>query len=116
MLDLLKQIDSFDTAFFTPHENQNNVKLEFTDYKNKGEKIGGSAMGDLYDIVLFRLSEDIEVIDLDRFEAILSEPKTYIFHMIKENWYGMVAKKTTTSHIITDKVFDKWLDMSYNND
>ena len=116
MLDVLREIKEYDAIFFVPHpENDDQVKIEAAVYKEPSEKIGGSSMGDLFDIILFRLDEDDVVTDLDRFDGILVEPRTYISRMIKEDWYGMVSRKTTISNRITDKVFANWQELSYNN-
>ena len=116
MLDVLKPIEEFDTIFFVPHPDgdDDQVKIDIAQYKNKGEKIGGSEMGDLFEIIVFRLNEEYDITDLDRFDAILVEPKTYISRMIKEDWYGMVARKTTTSGTLANDVFANWEKMSYN--
>lgn len=117
MLSVLKEIKNFDTIFFVPHdEDDEQVKLEVARYKNFGQKVGGSELGDMFDIILFRLNENYNIIDLDRFDGILIEPRTYISRMIKDDWYGMVTRKTTTSDPMADEVFAKWKEMSYNKE
>jgi hypothetical protein len=117
MLDSLKEIVDYDTIFFTPHSEEDNmVNIEFSKYKNTGEKLGGSELGDNFDIIVFRLDDEEDlVIDLDRFEGILIEPREYISRMIKSDWYGMVSRKTTTSDKIVDGVFDSWTKLQYNS-
>jgi len=116
MLEALRDIINYDTIFFVPHpEDENQVKIDIATYKDPGEKLNGSEMGDMFDIILFRMDED-DVTDLDRFDGILVEPRTYISRMIKDDWYGMVTRKTTTSDKMADEVFANWLDMSYNTD
>ena len=104
----------WDTVFFTPTGDDNQVKLEIAHTKVPGEKVGGSAMGDLFDIVIFQLTDEFDIKNLDRFEGILSHPETYVQRMIKDDWYGMITKKTSTSNNLTDEVFDKWSNMMYN--
>lgn len=111
MLEVFRKITDYDTIFFVPNpdsEDDNEVKVEIANYKEHGEKIGGSSMGDLYEIILFRMDEEYNMTDLDKFEGILIEPREYVSRMIKEDWYGMVTKKTTTSHRLTSDVFAKW--------
>ena len=111
MLEIFRQIKNYDTIFFVPNDesdDDNQVKLEIAHYKEQGEKVGGSEMGDLYDIIVFRMDEEYNLIDLDKFEGILIEPREYVSRMIKQDWYGMVSKKTTTSHKLVDDVFAKW--------
>jgi hypothetical protein len=114
MLDAFRDIKDYDTIFFVPHSDiENQVKIEVTKYKDQGENLDGSALGNMYDIILFRMDED-DITDLDRFEGILIEPRTYISRMIKDDWYGMVARKTTTSKKLADDVFANWQELSYN--
>jgi len=116
MLEAFRDIKDYDTIFFVPHpDDENQVKIDIATYKDRGEKLDGSEMGDMFDIILFRM-DDEDVTDLDRFEGILVEPRTYISRMIKEDWYGMVTRKTTTSKSMADDVFANWSDMAYNPD
>ena len=117
MFNVLRDIKEYDTIFFVPHpEDDDQVKLEVAQYKKLGEKLDGSSMCDMFDIILFRMNNDYDVVDLERFEAILIDPRVYVSRMVKEDWFGMVARKTTTSKIMADGVFAKWLDMSYNTE
>ena len=116
MLDVLRDIMEYDTIFFVPHpEDDDQVKIEIAQYKKPGEKVGGSTMGDLYDIILFRLDEEYDMHDLDRFDAILVDPREYVSRMVKSDWYGMVSRKTSTSGEMANGVFAKWSSMCYNN-
>ena len=111
MLSVFQKIKDFDTIFFVPNpesDNDNEVQIEVANYKEVGEKVGGSEMGDLYDIIVFRLDEESNVTDLDKFEGILVEPREYVSRMIKSDWYGMVSRKTTTSDKLTTDIFAKW--------
>ena len=109
MLKQLQDIKEYDTIMFIPHpEDETLTNVNVATYKKQGEKIGGTALGDFYDIILFRLDDEYNMTDLDKFEAILAEPRYYVSRMIKEDWYGLVAKKTTTSEKFVNDVFDKW--------
>jgi hypothetical protein len=111
MLSVFRDIKNFDTIFFVPNlekDDDNEVQIEVAQYKEAGEKVDGSEMGDMYEIILFRMDEEYNLIDLDKFEGILVEPREYVSRMIKEDWYGMVTKKTTTSNKLTSDVFAKW--------
>jgi hypothetical protein len=114
MLEVFRQIKKYDTIFFVPNDesdDDNEVKVEIAQYKEQGEKIGGNELGDMYEIILFRMDEEYNIIDLDKFEGILIEPREYVSRMIKQDWYGMVSKKTTNSHKLVDDVFAKWSDL-----
>jgi len=111
MLDVFKKINEFDTIFFVPNDesdDDNQVKIEIAQYREKSDKVDGSPMGDMYEIILFRMDEEYNMTDLDKFEGILVEPREYVSRMIKEDWYGMVTKKTTTSDKLTSDVFARW--------
>lgn len=115
MLPQLRDIKDFDTIMFVPHEEDDSLtNINVATYKRKGEKVGGTDLGDFYDIILFRMNEEDDITDLEKFEAILVDPRVYVSRMVKEDWYGLVAKKTTTSEDFVNTTFDKWLDLSYN--
>lgn len=109
MLDVLREIEDYDTIFFVPHpEDDNQVKLEVAKYKDMGEKLDVGLAGDSFEIILFRLNGEDELTDLDKFQGVLSEPREYISRMIKDDWYGMVTRKTTTSDRLVNDIFAKW--------
>lgn len=109
MLDFLKSIkdDNFDAFFFMPGPQEDTVKVEGAKYKEAGNYIEGSVMGNMYHIILFKQDEDGTPIDPDLFEAILIEPLEYVSRMISCDFYGVVAKKTTTSSEFVKTTFDK---------
>lgn len=68
-------------------------------YKDKGETIGASSIGDLFEIILFRENEQ-EYYGNEQFEAILVCPYTYSEKMLNDGHFGMIARKTTTSETV----------------
>jgi hypothetical protein len=71
--------------------------------KNFGQKLPGSEIGELYDIIIYndgRVEEDPE-----RFQAILISPLHYISRMMDDGFLGVVAKATTTSEIFMEDIF-----------
>ncbi len=108
MLDFLEPLKKQNVDFFTflAGENDGHIQVMGSEYANPGEKIGGSSLGDLYHIVLFRDSKvDREEYDeVDSFEAILTCPLEYASGLIPGGFYGIIAKKTTNSHKIMDKL------------
>ena len=60
------------------------------------------------------MSDEDDIIELEKFEAILVDPKVYVSRMVKADYYGMVAKKTTTSEDFVAKTFANWTELSYN--
>jgi hypothetical protein len=112
MLDFLKEMNDddieYDAIFFLPGEKPNTLQIEGSVYKDPGEKTGGGVMGDGYHIIIFRENaEEDKLYDIDRFDAVLTHPIEYISRMIKDNWFGIVAKKTTTSNNFIQNTFDK---------
>lgn len=99
---------SFDVLTFLEDEEESRIKIELNSYVDPGEKVGGTNIGELYDVILFQdHEEDPEKFDkLDHFSAILGDPLEYISHLIPNGWYGIIARKTTTS----EKIVAGWLD------
>lgn len=107
MLEVFHDIkkEDFDCLTFFPDYDEDALKIESQRYKNFGEKVGGSIMGDEWHIILFREDEE-SFTDFDNFDAILSDPLEYISQLIPQGWYGLVAKKTTTSPLFIKKTLD----------
>jgi len=95
-----------DSYVFLPTEDET-IHVQASEYKDKGIKLDGSPMGDCYHIILFREDEEGELVDVDKFEGILTAPVEYIMRMIKEDWFGVVCRKTTTSDEFVNNVFAK---------
>ena len=109
MIDFPKPDDNepFDAFFFLPGEDENTVHLEGAVYKEQGEKVGGSAMGDSYHVILFREAPDGQLIDIDRFNAIFVDPVVYMSSLIESGWFGILTKMTTTSEKFINSTFAK---------
>ena len=108
MLDYLKPLkkESYDCLMFIPGEKPDSLHIEGSKYRESGEKLDGSAMGDCYHILLYKDNEIKGVHNLDLFEGILMDPLEYASRLIPQGWYGMFAKKTTTSDEFINKAFD----------
>lgn len=94
----------FDGLNFYRNEDDN-IEINGFGYKNPGEKVGGTDLGDFYDIIIF--SEDGPPKMPERFQAILISPLDYISRMIDDGFLGIVAKVTTTSDTIMDEAFEQ---------
>lgn len=116
MLGNIKELREaqFDFLTFLEGDKKGTVHIMGSDYANPGEKVGGSVMGDSYHIILFRDHEtDQDSYDkFDRFEAILCDPLEYVSGLIKHGWFGVVAKQTTTSKAVIDKLVAKFEEMN----
>lgn len=107
MIEELKGLsfEECDTYMFLPTEEDNQMSIQGSTYKNPGTKLGGTSMGDCYHIILFKEGED-GPIHLDKFEAILGAPLEYMSTLIPSNWFGIICKKTTTSDHFVNSAFD----------
>jgi hypothetical protein len=110
MLDFLKPMknEPYDFLTFLAGDKKNSIHIQGTEYKDPGEKVGGSSLGDSYHVVLFKdhKTDKDKYDELDTFEAILCEPLEYISTLIPAGFYGIIARKTTTSHEIMEKLLD----------
>lgn len=110
MLNVFREIGidktNFDCLTFMPSDDDN-VKIEAGRLENAGEKVGGSELGDSYEIVLFKEGEEGEPTHLDHFSAILGCPLEYASFLIPAGWYGLIMKQTTTSAEITEELIEK---------
>ena len=111
MLEFLKVLKydpdgPYDAIFFLPGDTKEQLHLEGARYTNPGEKIGGGSIGDAYHVILFKEDNDDEMYDLDTFDAVFIDPYEYISGLIPANWYGIIAKKTTTSGSFVNKLLD----------
>jgi hypothetical protein len=112
LLEFLKAIEKekFDSISFLPSD-EDCVRVEGSEFKEPGEKIGGNDIGDMYHIILFQLDEQGDPKNLDWFEGILGSPLEYISHLIPMDWFGIIAKKTTTSGKFAQDMFDKLMEI-----
>lgn len=108
MLDYLKPLSEqkFDCLMFVPGEKENSLHIEGSDYKDPGEKLDTHEIGDTYHIILYKENDEKGIYALDLFEAVLGDPLEYASRLIPNGWYGMFAKKTTTSESFVNKAFD----------
>ena len=95
----------FDCLTFMPSEDDN-VRIEAGKFEKQGEKLGGSSMGDSYEIVLFKDGEEGPT-HIDHFRAILGCPLEYASFLIPAGWYGTIMKYTTTSTEIAEDMVEK---------
>jgi hypothetical protein len=107
MLEYLKPLKNkkVDCIMFFEGSAPNKINVEAHTYNEPGEPLGGSAVGNMYHIVLVKDHETDKdkFTDFDQFEAILACPLEYISGLIPTGWYGVIAKKTTTSQTFIDK-------------
>jgi hypothetical protein len=109
MLDFLSEFKNkkFDVMYFISGKKKDSIDVTQRTYVNFEESVGRSSLGDCYHIVLFREDDSGNLINPDKFEAILIDPLEYISDLISQDWYGIVARKTKNSHELINKAFDK---------
>lgn len=89
--------ENCDAITFLPDPNKNeDTVIQGLTYKDKGQSVGCSSLGDLFDIILFRENEET-FYGNEQFEAILVCPYTYSEKMMNDGHFGMIARRTTTS-------------------
>jgi hypothetical protein len=86
--------------FFRNDEDE--IEIVSFQFKESGDKIGGTSTGDLYDIIIF--PEDPPKMP-EKFQAILSSPIDYIYNMIDNGFLGVISKVTTSSEKVVEEVF-----------
>jgi hypothetical protein len=55
------------------------------------------ALGNYYHILLYKPSENRKDVDIDVFDAILTDPSVYVSNMIQHGFSGIVTKITESS-------------------
>lgn len=110
MLDFLRAVKKEDYDFITFFEGDKKswINVNCQEYTNRGDPVEFSDMGFKWHIILFRnhVTED-KFVGFDHFEAILLDPLEYISGLIPDGWFGIIAKKTTTSDLVVQKLLDK---------
>jgi hypothetical protein len=104
MLEYFKDMTDFDVLFWLPTNEEDTMKVECCKYKKPGEQIGGSQLGPEYHIVIFKFNPETGTYAHDRWDAILSDPRVYVSGLIPQDWYGLVARKTTESQEFVDDI------------
>lgn len=113
MLESLKKLseENYDTFLFLPTDEESQIHIQGSMYKDPGVKLDGSQLGDCYHIILFKEDEEGAVTHLDLFEAILASPLEYMSQLLPMDWFGIICKKTTTSNVYVQKTFDSIKEM-----
>ena len=84
---------NFDGFMFMRNDD-GNLAIKAFEFNEPGEKLPGSSMGDLYDIIVTK--QDLTEMP-DRFKAILISPIDYLNRMFDDGFFGVLCKATTKS-------------------
>lgn len=100
-MDDSKKYDGF---YILPGEDDG-LKLSYFDFMDdfeKGEKVGGTEVGDMYHVIFMKPGKDSLPELEDHFEAIFAHPETYVKNLVGADVFGCFVKKTENSW--------KWVD------
>jgi hypothetical protein len=95
----------FDGFYILPSDEDDGIKLSYFDFKDdfdKGKKVGGNEVGDMYHVIFMKAGDDSLPILDDHFEAIFASPETYVRNLLGADIFGCFVKKTENSW--------KWVD------
>ena len=108
MLDYIKPLknEPFDFLTFLEGNKKDSIEIIGTEYSDPGEDLDSGHHGKSFHIVLFRdhKTNPDEYGEVDCFDAVLIDPLEYISNLIPQGWYGIIARKTTTSRPIIDRL------------
>lgn len=94
----------YDGFYILPGDNDG-LKLSYFDFNDdfdKGKKIDGTEVGDMYHVIFMRCGKDNLPELEDHFEAIFAHPETYVRNLIGADVFGCFVRKTENSW--------KWVD------
>lgn len=91
------------------HNIDGSYAIQFFEYakEHKHRLIGGTEIGDMFHVVFFKDDKDGNRVIDDKFEAIFSDPLTYLKRLKGTPYYGMLARKTVLSSEIFDDLIEK---------
>ena len=90
----------FDGFYILPHREDDGLRLSFFDFNDdfeKGKRVDGTSLGDMYHVVFLKQGEDGNPEFDDHFEAIFADPEVYVKGLLGANVYGCMVRKTENS-------------------
>jgi hypothetical protein len=78
-------------------------------YKDNSEAIEMHELGFKYHVVIYKETFDGELVDPEKFEAIIGDPYHYASNLIKAGFFGTICKKTKTSLKVVNDMYDDLL-------
>ena len=73
------------------------MKWRCNDFE-KGKRVDGTSLGDMYHVVFLKQGEDGNPEFDDHFEAIFADPEVYVKGLLGANVYGCMVRKTENSY------------------
>jgi hypothetical protein len=93
---------NYDGFVFTMSDT-GDLAIKAFEFNEPGEKLPGSSMGDLYDIIV--TPHDLSEMP-DRFQAILTSPVDYLNRMFDDGFFGLICRATTKSDKIMSENYE----------
>jgi len=90
----------FDGFYILPHKQDDGLRLSYFDFSDdfeKGKRVDGTSLGDMYHVVFLKQGEDGNPEFDDHFEAIFADPEVYVKGLLGANVYGCMVRKTENS-------------------
>jgi hypothetical protein len=90
----------YDGFYFLPGDDDDELKLAYFKLKEEeflGEPVDNTILGDMYHIAFFKWSDGGHPIFDEHYEAIFSDPSTYIKNISGADLYGCILRKTEKS-------------------
>jgi hypothetical protein len=96
------EMDEFDGFLFLPAEDaaedEDGIEFRFIKYtEDFGAAVEYSALGEKYHVAFFKQDENGDFHFYETFEAIFSDPLTYVKNLVGCNLFGALAKKKEKS-------------------
>jgi hypothetical protein len=102
----------FDGFYILPHKQDDGLRLSFFDFNDdfeKGKRVDGTSLGDMYHVVFLKQGEDGNPEFDDHFEAIFADPEVYVKGLLGANVYGCMVRKTENSYKWVEEYLKKLL-------
>jgi hypothetical protein len=102
----------FDGFYILPHKEDDGLRLSFFDFNDdfeKGKRVDGTSLGDMYHVVFLKQGEDGNPEFDDHFEAIFADPEVYVKGLLGANVYGCMVRKTENSYKWVEEYLKKLL-------
>lgn len=95
-----------DGISFFPSDREGNLQINGFVYSRKYKEYV-SELGNYYHILVYKANDFGDIYHRDNFTAILTDPRVYVTNLIKSDFYGLVAKKTTGSKKFVTEIYRK---------
>jgi len=102
----------FDGFYILPHKQDDGLRLSYFDFNDdfeKGKRVDGTSLGDMYHVVFLTQGEDGNPELDDHFEAIFADPEVYVKGLLGANVYGCMVRKTENSYKWVEEYLKKLL-------